>query len=375
MLVGLLGAPIGRGAAAPARPNILFLFADDQRADTLGAWGNTNIATPHIDRLAAAGFSFRNNYCFGGNSGAVCIPSRAMLMSGRTWFHVDHSLKGVPTLPEQLRNAGYRTFGTGKWHNGPESFTRSFQTGRSVFFGGMADHTQVEIQDLKADGSYTSKRPSPKFSSEQFADAAIEFLNRPPNGAPFFAYVAFTAPHDPRNPPQDWRERYDTRRPPLPANYLPQHPFDNGQLVLRDENLLPWPRPPELLRDQLAEYYGLISHLDGQVGRILDTLERSPYATNTVIVYAADHGPALGSYGLLGKQSLYEDSMRCPLIIVGLGVPGQHRGADLSPRPLSDIVPSRRIPFRRASKARIWSRCGPDGSPGSATRSFWPIWT
>ena len=321
LLLGLVGSWLGFGVILAGRPNILFLFADDQRADTIGAWGNPHIQTPHLDQLTRQGFSFRNNYCFGGNSGAVCIPSRAMLLSGRTWFHVDHSLKGVETFPERFRQAGYRTFATGKWHNGQPSFLRSFEIGRSVHFGGMADHTKIEVQNLLPDGTFSPKTPVTRFSSEQFADETIAFLQQQTPGTPFLAYVAFTAPHDPRNPPPEWRERYYRDRPPLPRNYLPQHPFDNGHLVLRDEDLLPWPRPPELLRDQLAEYYGLIGHLDQQIGRILQTLQNSPFATNTLIVYAADHGLALGSHGLLGKQSVYEHSMRCPLIIAGPGVP------------------------------------------------------
>src|SRR5213592_4496751 len=113
-------------AAAAERPNILFLFADDQRADTIGAWGNPHIDTPNLDGLAARGYSFRNNYCFGANSGAVCVPSRAMLMSGRTWFDVEHNLAGVKLLPELLREQGYTAFATGKWHNGQPSFFRAF---------------------------------------------------------------------------------------------------------------------------------------------------------------------------------------------------------------------------------------------------------
>ena len=326
LLLSLAGVPTGplRAAGPDAdgrRPNILFLFADDQRVHTIGAWGNPHIRTPHLDRLVARGFSFRGNYCFGGNSGAVCIPSRAMLMSGRTWFRVDHQIGNAVTFPEHLRRAGYTTFATGKWHNGQPSFLRSFAIGRSVHFGGMDDHTRVAIQDLAADGTFTERRPAGRFSSEEFADRAIGFLESAPADRPFLAYVAFTAPHDPRNPPVEWRERFYASRPPLPRNVLPQHPFDNGQLVLRDEDLLPWPRPMAQLADQLAEYYGLIGHLDAQVGRILDALAASPHADNTYVVYAADHGLALGSHGLLGKQNVYEHSMRCPLVVAGPGVP------------------------------------------------------
>ncbi len=308
-------------AATDPRPNFVILFADDQRADTLRAWGNRNIRTPNLDRLIGRGFSFRGNYCFGSDSGAVCIPSRAMLMSGRTWLDSRHDLSGIPLMPETLGAAGYRTFATGKWHNGRPSFLRAFQEGRSVFFGGMADHTRVPVVDREGDG-FSPQRIATRFSSEEFASTAIEFLQSATNDAPFLCYVAFTAPHDPRNPLTNSVLPYYRNRPPLPANFLPQHPFNNGWMRgLRDEDLAPYPRPPEMIRDQLAEYYGLITHLDGEIGRILDALKRHPKGANTYVVYAADHGLALGSHGLLGKQSLYEHSMRCPLVIAGPGIP------------------------------------------------------
>ncbi|MCF7763088.1 MAG: sulfatase-like hydrolase/transferase [Verrucomicrobia bacterium] len=306
---------------AAERLNILFLFADDQRADTIAAQGNPNIQTPNLDRLVGEGFSFRANYCFGSNSGAVCIPSRAMLMSGRTWLKVDHNLTGVKILPELLRENGYTTFVTGKWHNQAPALLRGFERGKSVFLGGMADHTQVQVQDIAEGGRLVNKRTASKFSSEEFADAMVDFLDGYQEEAPFFAYAAFTAPHDPRNPPEAYREQYYRNLPPLPKNFLPQHPFDNGNLVIRDEALAGWPRTKEVVQSQLAEYYGLITHLDEQIGRILKALEKSGRADKTLIIYSADHGLAIGSHGLLGKQSLYEHSMKCPLIFVGPGIP------------------------------------------------------
>jgi arylsulfatase A-like enzyme len=310
-------------SAAAERPNILFLFADDQRADTIAAWGNPHIRTPNLDRLAASGFSFRSNYCFGGNSGAVCVPSRAMLMTGRTWFHVNTAtLEGARLLPEILGEHGYVTFGTGKWHNREASWLRAFQHGAAVMFGGMSDHTKVPVRDLGPDGKLTETRTGESFSSELFADAAIRFLERHDGKRPFFAYVAFTAPHDPRMPPLAFREAYYRNRPPLPGNFLPQLPFDNGMMAGgRDENLAAWPRTEAVIRDQLAEYYGLITHLDEQVGRILSALRRTGRADDTLIVYAADNGLGIGSHGLLGKQSVFEHSMRVPLIIAGPGIP------------------------------------------------------
>jgi len=310
-------------AVAADRPNILFLFADDQRADTIAAWGNPHIRTPHLDRLVASGFSFRRAYIFGGNSGAVCMPSRAMLMSGRTWFHVNsETLAGARMFPEVLREQGYETFATGKWHNGQASWLRAFQRGRNVMFGGMSEHTKVPVCDLGPDGKLTAPRTGEGFSSELFADAAIRFLREHDRRQPFLAYVAFTAPHDPRMPPPAWVEPYYRERPPLPHNFLPQLPFDNGMMQGgRDENLAAWPRTEAVIRDQLAEYYGMITHLDAQIGRILAALEETGQARNTLIIFAADNGLALGSHGLLGKQSVFEHSMRVPLIFAGPGIP------------------------------------------------------
>jgi arylsulfatase A-like enzyme len=308
---------------AAKRPNILFLFADDQRADTIAAWGNPHIKTPNLDKLVASGFSFRGNYIFGGNSGAVCMPSRAMLMSGKIWFHIDvKTLAGVKLMPELLGEHGYTTFGVGKWHNGEQSFIRGFQEGKTVMFGGMANHLKVPVRDLGPDGKLTPVRTGAKFSSELFADSVIEFLKKQHGEKPFFAYVAFTAPHDPRMPPMPQREFYYQHKPPLPRNFSPQFPFDNGHMLnCRDENLAAWPRTESIIRDQLAEYYGMITHLDGQIGRILEALKESGQAENTIIIYSADNGLALGSHGLMGKQNVFEDSMRVPLVIAGPGIP------------------------------------------------------
>ena len=180
-LAFLLGAlplaaqPASEAARPPSdRPNILFLFADDQRADTIRAWGNERIDTPSLDRLAEEGFSFRRNYTFGSNSGAVCVPSRAMVLTGRSWMRSPNDMRGVPTLPRQLEAAGYRAFITGKWHNGEEALLRSFDRGTAVYLGGMADHTQVEVQDIEG-GELVRRRVGQQFSSELFADAVIAF--------------------------------------------------------------------------------------------------------------------------------------------------------------------------------------------------------
>jgi arylsulfatase A-like enzyme len=246
-----------------------------------------------------------------------------MLMSGRTLFHVETTtLANAPLLPEVLGRAGYTTFGTGKWHNGEASWLRAFQQGRTVMFGGMSDHALVPVKDLGADGQLTPARVETTFSSELFANSAIAFLQSHKGPAPFFAYVAFTAPHDPRQPPLEYRQPYYDRLPPLPPNFLPQFPFDNGAMKGgRDENLGAWPRTERMVRDQLAEYYGMVTHLDAQIRRILDALEATGHADDTIVIFAADNGLALGSHGLLGKQSVYEHSTRVPMMVAGPGIP------------------------------------------------------
>src|SRR5690606_10210507 len=119
----------------------------------------------------------------------------------------------------------------------------------------------------------SAQQTSDVFSSELFAGAAIDFLKAYRSEKPFFLYVALTAPHDPRTPPDEFRALYDPERLSLPENFLAEHPFDNGELQIRDEKLAPWPRTPEVIRQHLADYYGMISHLDAQVGRILEALE------------------------------------------------------------------------------------------------------
>ena len=151
---------------AKQRPNILFLFADDQRADTIAAHGNPHIQTPNLDRLASTGFSFRKNYCAGSFSGAVCVASRAMLMTGQHWMNLPREKPRTnwganQTLPALLKSRGnYQPFIIGKWHNGKKTLDQSFSNGRSVYMGGMADHTNFEVQDLTK-GKLSTKRHAP----------------------------------------------------------------------------------------------------------------------------------------------------------------------------------------------------------------------
>ena len=306
-------------AAQQPPPNILFLFADDQRADTIGALGNPVISTPNLDRLVRRGLSFNRAYMAGSNNPATCIPSRAMLLSGQPLKHVDEALMRDTTWPEAFHGAGYTTFVSGKWHNGGASISKCFQFARAMFTGGMGDPLHTPLRNLE-DGVLRKPFTPDKHACEVFADEAVEFLSKH-KGAPFLCYIPFDAPHDPHIVPKSFPVQYNPAAIPLPSNFAEVHPFDNGEMTVRDELLLPSPRPPDAVRGMLADYYRYVSYLDGQIGRILDALEASPFADNTIVVFSADSGVARGSHGLIGKQNLYEHSVRVPLIVSGPGIP------------------------------------------------------
>lgn len=344
------------------RPNILFLFTDDQRFDTVGALGNPAIHTPNLDRLVTRGAAFTHAHIPGGTSPAVCMPSRAMLHSGRNLFSLQGAGEGIPQdhalLGECLRDAGYQTFGTGKWHNGPESYARSFTDGAEIFFGGMDDHWNVPACDFDPSGNYDNLQPwidNPKgsrkklgrhvdhihfgvHSTDLFSDVTCDFLNSRDQTQPFFAYVSHMAPHDPRTMPEKFLRMYDPAEIELPPNFQPEHPIETGALRIRDELLADFPREPGEIRQHIAEYYAMITHLDDGIGRILRTLEQNGELENTLIVFAGDNGLALGQHGLMGKQNLYDHSVRVPLIFAGPGIPVNRRVPD--PVYLLDIFPT-----------------------------------
>ncbi len=331
------------------KPNIVFLFTDDQRFNTLNALGNEKIITPNMDRLINEGCTFTHAHIPGGTCPAVCMPSRGMINSGKSLFNLENSGAEIPAdhslLGETLRNNGYRTFGTGKWHNGKSAYHRSFTDGDEIFFGGMYDHWNVAAHHFDSTGKYDSKIPfcpdpmasnevkyrdadhiTPgKHSSELISDATVKFIDSYNDTAPFYMYVSFLAPHDPRTMPESFLKMYDDIDIPLPENFLGGHPFDNGELKIRDEMLADFPRDPNEIRRHLKEYYAMITHADHEIGKILKALEDKGQYENTIFVFAGDNGLALGHHGLMGKQNLYEHSVRVPLIFAGPGIPRNKR--------------------------------------------------
>ncbi len=342
--------------------NILMIVTDDQRYNTIHALGNEDIQTPTLDWLVQNGTAYTQAYIPCGTCGAVCMPSRAMLFSGRTLFHLSGEGATIPpehqTLPEVFRTHGYETFGTGKWHNGPSAFARSFSAGGNIFFGGMWDHWNVPTCRYDPTGAYDNvinfvadfwhnSRPwqihcdsfhPGVHSSELLTQTAQDFLHTHNKQQPFFLSLNYLAPHDPRTMPQKYMEMYDPNAIHLPENYSTQHPFPFGVADIRDETLAASPRQEAEVRRHLAEYYGMISHLDDQVGKLLDTLRKQNLLQDTLIIFTGDNGLALGSHGLMGKQNNYEHSVRVPLVFCGPGIPeGQTRDVMVY---LLDIFPT-----------------------------------
>ena len=329
-------------ATGQERPNFLFLFSDDQTFRTLGALGELEVKTPHLDRLAKRGMTFTHCFNQGGWSGAVCIPSRMMLNTGRTVWQC-RAPNGQGIAPgsalwgETLGQAGYDTFMAGKWHLADPALKRSFKkigplTGGflpSTTNGGAAYHRPAPgnpwtPDDPKWAGQWMTTNGRTIHSSALIADAAIGYLQSDAarNANPFFMYVSFTAPHDPRQAPKEFLDLYPPQKLKVPSNFLARHPFpiENG-FEGRDEILAPYPRTPEIIRVHLQEYYAIITHLDAEMGRVLDALDASGQAANTVVIFTSDQGLAVGQHGLMGKQSLYEHSLRMPFVMAGPGIP------------------------------------------------------
>ncbi|MGD9724690.1 MAG: sulfatase-like hydrolase/transferase [Pirellulales bacterium] len=294
--------PVSAGDAEPGRPNILLIVSDDQRHDTIAALGNPEIRTPNLDRLVERGFHFHNAYCMGSMIPAVCLPSRTMLITGRSLWRIPENPRaaqppeGVALLPSLLNAAGYATLHCGKANN-------------SCTFGNAAFTTNISTQGRTPD------------SATQHAEEVLKYLAAHDASRPFFIYLAPPVPHDPRTAPAEYVRMYEPAQLSLSKNFLPEHPFDNGELKVRDELLAAHPRTPDAMRQHLADYYATITHLDHEVGRIVAELDRRGLLANTVIIFTSDQGLAIGGrHGLMGKQNLYEH-VKPPLVFAGPGIP------------------------------------------------------
>ncbi|WP_435274141.1 sulfatase-like hydrolase/transferase [Psychrobium sp. nBUS_13] len=319
--------------------NILFILTDDQAPDTVSAFGNNDINTPSLDRLAKQGTRFSHVFNQGAWSGAVCLPSRQMINTGRHLYRTGLDARGVndasfvaqhETFGETFKKSGYDTFQTGKWHLSLDVWKRSFTHGTAIHENGMSRHEkgghwEAHFTDFdgskKGDKAFTRYQGG-KHTSEVIADAAIDFMaKRDTKSKPFMMYVGFLAPHDPLHAPDEFLARYPAQSMNLPTNFQPFHAFDQGDYYLRDEVLAGFPRSAKETKNNISKYYAMIEHTDSQIGRILKQLEASGEAENTLIIYTSDHGLAMGRHGLMGKQNQYDHSVRAPFIVKGPNIP------------------------------------------------------
>lgn len=332
-----------------ARPNILFIIADDQAPQTLRAYGNNVCHTPNLDRLSAEGMTFDGAHHMGAWVGAVCRPSRTMIMTGRSVWHIPgrgNPYEGDPTripadiaeqtLPAVFNRAGYDTFRSCKVGNSYDEANKRFRT----------------VKDK------TSREGNAAEGSAWHADQVLDYLaGREAAEAeePFLIYLGFSHPHDPRNGTPELLAKYGARNdwdptrpgeanpaaPPLPATWLPAHPFHHGHPELRDEVAVQGvmtARDPATVRNETGREYACIENIDQQVGRVLAKLETMGELDNTYIFYTSDHGMSVGRHGLMGKQNLYEHTWRVPFIVRGPGIAPASRA--LGNLYLMDVLPT-----------------------------------
>lgn len=358
--------------AQSEKPNFLFIFTDDQTYESIHALNNAELETPNMDKLVKEGVTFTHCFNQGSWSGAVCVASRSMLITGQTVFRApqnrayltNFALQGlktekvteVPLWAEVLTKNGYETFFTGKWHNTPYALLKGFDKANAVGAGfyetfdkngskqpgygrvsaeaewkpwdpAFTGHWTPEVNDIiyneNGEKVMGANYTAAQHTSELYSDKAINYLMNEVRylKKPFFMFVSFNAPHDPRQSPKEFVDKYPPASILVPENYLDEHPFDQGEKkTIRDEILLPFPRTKEGIQLHRSEYYAMISHLDREIGRILEALKSSGKAENTYVILSSDHGLAVGQHGLMGKQNQYDHSVRMPLIVRGPGL-------------------------------------------------------
>ncbi len=322
------------------KPNILFIFADDQTFQGIHALGNPEVKTPNLDKLAQSGITFTHTYNMGGWNGAICVASRAMLNTGRFLWNARNAEESLyPAITgngqfwsQLMQNAGYDTYMTGKWHV-KQNADSLFQMVADVRPGMPKTVPEAYNRPLSPNDTtwlpwhkkYGGFWEGGKHWSEIVGDNTIQFLdsaNKSEN--PFFMYIAFNAPHDPRQSPKRFVDMYPVENISVPESFIELYPYKDNIGCgpgLRDEQLAPFPRTKYSVQVHRQEYYAIISHMDEQIGRIINHLKETGQDKNTYILFSADHGLSVGHHGLVGKQNMYDHSMRVPCIIVGPDIP------------------------------------------------------
>lgn len=337
------------------RPNILFLFTDQQRADTIGALGNPIIRTPVLDRLAREGMAFTRCY----SPSPVCMSSRFALLTG-TPAHVNGCVDnqgsvdlGRPTYATLLSESGYQCHAIGKMHLAPDHRAAAGFGSRNVSEelkpGDYPDHLArsgfshvLDPHGLRGEYYYVpqpSQLPAHLHESAWVADRAIDFLSGRDQARPFLLYAGFIKPHPPFESPTPWNRLY--RNHEMPRPHVPPNSVDYHSRINRVQNRYKYvdrtATDDRLLQTMKAAYYGAISFIDFQIGRILDAL--GPEINNTLVVFSSDHGELLGDYGCFGKRCMLEASVRVPLLV---RFPGGYGSGMRCPTPVSlcDLYPT-----------------------------------
>ncbi len=348
----------------PKKPNILHLFVDQQRFDTIYALGNPVIRTPNLDRLCRAGIAFTNAY----TPSPVCIAARCSMIHGQYPMNTGcYANTRMPTdgrwsFMHALTAAGYRTHGIGKCHFTPDTYAlRGFQSRERQEEGGaaMQDLGRNPYLEMLHEAGYAhlmepygvrgemyyipqpSQLPPRHHPSQWIGDRSIAFLHEQAGKQqPWYLFSSFIHPHPPFTPPNPWHKLY--RAPLMP---LPNIPPDFERLqtyVNRCQNRYKYRDQGfdhNLIRNIKAYYYACISFVDFQIGRILDALEETGQRDNTLVVFTADHGEHLGDYQCFGKRSMHDSCARIPMIAA---MPGRFEGGRCVDTPVSlvDLAPT-----------------------------------
>ena len=325
------------------RPNVLIIHTDQQRIDTLGAYGNKDVRTPNIDALAADGVTYRNSFC----CYPVCTPSRYSLLTGLYvhqhlgWNNRSTLPSGLATVPRILKQAGYRTKAVGKMHFTPtyldvgfEEMELAEQDGpgrydddyhRHLQRNGLADRLDLidQVREFRKDapqeywesfGAVESDLPEEHHSTTWIGDRAAEAMGQWSADRPNLLMVGFIKPHHPMDPPAPWSRMYDPRgltlldgwtESPLPGDLAFQKGyFDYTQLT------------EERLRRAMAMYYATVSQIDHHVGRMIDLLKQRRLYDDTLIIFTSDHGDYLGFHHMILKGNhMYDPLVKVPLIV------------------------------------------------------------
>lgn len=312
-----LSAAAAVDAKATRRPNVLVLMPDQWRAQSLGCYGNPDVRTPHLDRLAAEGAKLTNVIA----NSPVCGPARGVILTGTyasTNGLVANDLRlrsDVPSLASAFATSGYRTAFIGKWHmdGGPRNPGFVPEERRHGFQYWAAN----ECSHKPYGNTYFRNTPESitpdKFEPEPWADEAIRFLDSHEQKQPFFLFVSTGAPHDPYIAPGKYRDLYDAQKLTMRAN---------------------WTSVKGGTREDIAGFYAEATAVDEQMGRILDALERRGLKDNTIVLFTSDHGNMLGSHGKTLKQKPWEESIRVPGL---LRIPGRVRASSVNDAVFSHV--------------------------------------